>query len=289
MPLFDETVIVGPGLIGGSLGLALKARGLSRRVIGVGRRQTSLERALAMGAVDEVSLDAPASVGRADLVVLATSVGLAPKQAAELLPRMRPEAVLTDVGSVKVPIRDAIAECLDGAASGPCFVGGHPIAGSEQRGVDAARVDLFQGAVCLLTPDVRTDPDERALSAVREMWKGVGGRVIEMSAERHDRLLAEISHLPHIVASCLMNAASDEALEVAGRGFLDATRIASGDADLWKDICLANKEELSRALGLLGGALRELSDAIARNDAVAVRDLLDRARRRRDARLDAPS
>jgi prephenate dehydrogenase len=286
MPLFDTAVIIGPGLIGGSLGMALRERGLAGRVVGVGRRQTSLDRALSVGAVDEVSLDAAEAVRRADLVVLATSVGLVVRQANELLPLMQSRAVLTDVGSVKGAICDAVADGFQRKSKGACFVGGHPLAGSEQRGVDAATGDLFDNAICILTPDERTDANGKGLRAVRCMWEAAGSRVLEMTTERHDRLLAEISHMPHVLASCLVEAVSEEALDVAGRGFLDTTRIASGDAGLWLDICLANKDALLGALDALVKRLDTFRDALNRGDAEAIRLLLAHAKERRDARLD---
>ncbi len=288
MPLFDKAVIIGPGLIGGSLGLAMKAESLADHVVGVGRRQCSLDAAIRVGAIDEGTLDANVAVGDADLVVLATAVGLAPRQAADLLPRMRSSAVVTDVGSVKRSICDAVAECFKDATKGVCFVGGHPLAGSEQRGVEAARADLFREAICILTPDRRTDPELKAARTVRSLWEAVGSRVLEMTPERHDRLLAQVSHLPHVVAAALVNAISDEALEIAGRGFLDTTRVASGDAGLWVDICLANQQQLSLALRAFSDETRTLADAVDRGDADAIRRLLEDARTRRNACLGDP-
>lgn len=285
-PLFKTVVIVGPGLIGGSLGMALKNRRLAGRVIGVGRRQSSLDKALSLGAVDEISLDANSAAQDADLVVLATAVSLVMRQAQELLPVMRPGAILTDVGSVKGAICDAVAHGFSEKPKGARFVGGHPIAGSEQRGIESAKADLFEKTLCILTPDQRTDHDGAGCRAVRAMWETVGSRVIEMTTQRHDDLLAEISHMPHVIAGCMVEAVSGEALQVAGKGFLDTTRIASGDPALWLDICLANRESLLRALEGVGKQLEEFRDALQRKDSDGIQRILSIAKQRRDSVLN---
>ena len=286
-PLFESVVIVGPGLVGGSLGQALRAKGLARLVVGVGRRQVSLDRALERGAIDEATLDLEGAVVGADLVVLATGVGLIPRQAEAVLSRVAEGAILTDVGSVKAAICRSVEEALRRAGVAAHFVGGHPLAGSEQRGVEAAREDLFRDACCILTPTEDTNRD--ALARVRGLWEAVGARVVELAPERHDELLAQISHLPHVAASCLVNNASDEALAFAATGFLDTTRVASGDPDLWRDICLANGEALARAARSCADALREFAAALEAQDEKAVHGLLDRAKERRDARLSRGS
>ena len=283
--MFNHVLIVGPGLIGGSLGLGLRTRGLARRVTGVGRRQESLEKALAVGAVDDTTLDLLEHAGDADLIVLATAVGLIGEQSVALAPKMGPKAILTDVGSVKESVCRAAETALLAAARGTRFVGGHPLAGSEQRGVDAAREDLFTGALCLLTPSPATDPDGRALARLRDMWEALDCRVREMSAATHDRLLAQSSHLPHVLAAALVNAVADEALEIAARGFLDTTRIASGDAALWRDICLANRPALLEALRRLDEQTAEFRRALKSGDAAAIERFLANAKNRRDARL----
>ena len=286
--MFDRMVIVGPGLIGGSLGMAIRAKGLARRVVGVGRRQESLARAVELGAVDETSLDLEAAVAEADLVVLATGVELIAEQAAAALPRMPRGALLTDVGSAKGAICRSIAETFAAASAAERmrFVGGHPMAGSERRGVGFARADLFRGAVCILTPTPSTDPDGAALEIIRELWKAVGCHVHVMPPEAHDRLIAQISHLPHLAAACLVNAASDEALDLAASGFLDTTRVASSDPALWVGICLANREALLAALAALGGRLSDFEQALKSGDAKALEALLARAKSRRDGKAD---
>ncbi len=282
--MFQRVVIVGPGLIGGSLGIALRAAGLAGRVVGVGHRQESLDAALELGAVDEATFDLEGAVADADLVVLAVSVGRIPELASRAAPQMKNGAVLTDVGSVKAPICSAV-EALLRTPSRPRvrFVGGHPLAGSEKRGVRAARSDLFRDALCILTPSRVTDPDGTALSRVRDMWQAVGCRVRELPPELHDELVAEISHLPHVVAACLINAVSDGALDLAGSGFADTTRVASGDPGLWRDICMANSRAVDKALHTFAEQVRTFRKALASGDADAIDDCLRGAKERRDA------
>jgi prephenate dehydrogenase len=285
--MFDRLVIVGPGLIGGSLGLAVREKRLARRIVGVGRRSESLAQAVKLGAVDETSLDLESAAAEADLLVLATGVEMIARHAAAVLPRMRKDAVLTAVGSAKAAICRSIERAFSAstAAERVRFVGGHPMAGSERRGIASARADLFRGAVCILTPTPGTDPDGAGLEIVRELWEAVGCRVRETTPEAHDRLIAQISHLPHVVAACLVNAASDEALGLAASGFLDTTRVASGEPALWVEICMANREALLAALAALGQEMNVLARALNSGDARALEALLARAKSRRDGRL----
>jgi prephenate dehydrogenase len=282
--MLDRIVIVGPGLIGGSLGLAVREKKLAARIVGVGRREESLARALELRAVDEISLDLESAVEDADLVVLATGVEAIPQQAAAILPRMKKGAVITDVGSAKAAICRSVEEAfsVSKAAGRARFVGGHPMAGSEQRGVGHARADLFRGALCILTPTPATDPGGAGLKIVRDLWKAVGCRMHEMPPEAHDHLIAQISHLPHLAAACLVNAASDEALDLAAGGFMDTTRVASSDPALWVAICLANRDALLAALSSLGGRLNDIEEALESGDAKALKALLERAKARRD-------
>ena len=283
-PLFERVVIVGPGLIGGSLGAALKSANAAGRVVGVGRRAESLDLALEMGAVDEGTLDLGAAVPKADLVVLATSVGKICEQAGVVIPRMKPGAILTDVGSVKRVVCDAVTRAFAAHPdAGVRFVGSHPLCGSEQRGIRAARGDLYQEAVCVLTPTPETDPE--ALSKVRAMWEIAGCRVVEFPPDLHDRLLAQVSHLPHAVAACLVNAVSDEAFDLAATGFMDTTRVASGDPTLWRDVCMMNRPALAEALRAFSGELKAFADALEGGNGDALASLFSSAKTRRDARL----
>ena len=265
--------------------LIMDAR-LARFVLGVGHRQVSMDRALAKGAVDEATLDLMAAVPEADLVVLATNVGKISEQAEAVLPAMKQGAILTDVGSVKSSLcRKMVRLLAESPHAGVRFVGAHPLAGSEQRGINAARRDLFRNARCILTPTSHTDAE--ALTKVRALWQAVGCRIIELPPEQHDQLIAEMSHLPHAVAACLVNDISDEALDLAATGFMDTTRVASGDPGLWLDICMANRGAISTALRALAGELGQLAEQLDAEERDKILDLLRRAKARRDGRIAA--
>ena len=283
MAPWNQATVVGVGLVGGSLGLALKERGLARRVVGVGHRRESLDAARACGAVDDVSLDVASGVRGSDLVVLATPLGLFQDLLAQAAPALQPGAVVVDVGSTK---REVVAALEPLVPKGCAFVGCHPIAGSEQRGVAHARADLFQGAACVVTPTERTQPE--ALRRVIEMWEALGMTVRTLSPEVHDRLLAEVSHLPHVVAAAIVRVASDQALALAGPGWADTTRVASGDALLWCDILMTNAEATAAALQDAQGALAAFRDALEQGDRNRLRALLEEAKQRRD-RLVRPN
>ncbi|HUT32071.1 MAG TPA: prephenate dehydrogenase [Planctomycetota bacterium] len=277
---FRSVAIVGVGLIGGSLGLALRQRQLARRVVGVGRRQASLDRAVAMGAIDEGTLDIRAGVAEAELVVLATPVGVMvelARAAADAVPR---GALMTDVGSTKAQLVGALEQVTGGRLR---YVGSHPMAGSEKRGVDEAAPGLFAGAVCFVTPTPRTDP--LALAAVGELWQAVGARVRRLDPAEHDRLLALASHLPHLVAAALVNTLSPEALACAGPGFRDTTRVASGDPRLWADVCLQNRERLLDALARFDHQARTLRRILSDGSEAELLAWLESAKAVRDRHL----
>jgi len=280
---WNQVTIIGVGLIGGSLGLALKKAGLARRVVGVGHRTTSLEEARSLGAVDETTLDAAAGVRGSDLVVLATPIGTFEKIVARAAPGLAHGAVVIDVGSTKAEVVAMIEKALP---QGCPFVGCHPVAGSEQRGVTHARADLFQGATCIVTPTGKT-PKE-AVRRVAETWEGIGMTVRLLDAAVHDRLLAEVSHLPHVVASALVRAVSGEAESLAGAGWADTTRIAGSDPRLWRDILMSNAGEVASALERFQGTLAAFRSALRQGDAARIEALLAESKDRRD-RLVRPA
>ena len=282
MKPWDQVTIVGVGLIGGSLGLALRKARLARRVVGVGRRQASLEAARRRQAADETTLDAAAGARGSDLVVLATPVGRFHDRLLEMAPVLRPGAVVIDVGSTKAQV---VADLEPLVPEGRTFLGCHPVAGSEQRGVEAARADLFQGNLCILTPTPRTPPD--VLERVTATWTGVGMTVRLLSPADHDRLLAEVSHLVHVAAAALVTAISAEAEPLVGPGWVDTTRVAGGDPALWRDILLTNAAELAKALRKAEGVLDEFRRALEAGDAPRIQDLLAAAQARRRRLLEA--
>lgn len=259
--------IVGPGLIGGSIGLGLKKRKLARRVIGVGHRDPSLEKALEMHAIDQATKDLKEGVREADLVILCTSVGLIPEMAKRAIPWMKDSSILTDVGSTKSRLAEEIKALGQRDVE---FIGGHPLAGSEKRGVEVASPDLFQGALCILTPikgNGQARPShgaQRARGIVKGMWEALGAEVKFLSPEEHDLIMAFISHLPLLVAASLVNTLRPGQKAFTARGFKDLTRIASSDPALWRDILLQNRgavleaiTDFQREIALVKKALQE--------------------------------
>ncbi len=258
--------LVGCGHIGGSLARALRQAGAVTRVIGHDRDPATAERARELGIVDEVGLP-----GGADVIVLAVPVLAVPACARALA--ARPEAVVTDVGSTKLGIVRACEELL------PRFVGGHPMAGSEHSGPDAADAGLFRGRRVILTPTPRTDTG--ALATVAGLWRAAGATIVEMDPERHDRVVAAVSHLPHAVAYALCASLADRVDDLRGLsagGFLDTTRIASTPPAMWIDVFLDNRGPIVELLDRYGAELRGLRDAIEARDATRIEALLSSAR-----------
>jgi prephenate dehydrogenase len=271
---WQRVAIIGVGLMGGSLGLALKSRDLADTVVGVGRRKRSLTLASRRGACDEITLDVATGVRDAELVVLATPVGTVVPLAKAATPHLNPQTVVTDVASTKSYIVRAVETSLRDEQLR--FVGGHPLVGSERKGAQHARGDLYEGATVVLTPVEGTDP--RALEMVTDLWQAVGATVALLSPEEHDAILAQTSHLPHLVSAALINALARGWGQYVGPGFLDATRIAASDPGLWKDIFLTNAAEVTRSLARFRKELQNLENALAA-DPDALQKLLARAQR----------
>jgi len=279
VPLFERMVIAGVGLIGGSLGLVARGRGLVRDVTGYGRGVGNLEAALARGAIDRYSTDPAEAARGADLVVLAVPVRSLAPVADSLLAHAAPHAVVIDVGSVKATVVEALERRVRPPAA---FVGCHPIAGTEHSGAANALADLFEGQLCVLTPTAATDA--RALERVCALWEAVGMRVESMPAAEHDRLLALVSHLPHVVAYALLGAiegervASRDPLAYSGGGLRDTTRIASSHAEMWRDIFLDNRSEVLRTIDEFGTVLARLRGLVESDNAAALEAELGRIR-----------
>ena len=281
---FRKITIVGVGLLGGSLGLAIRRRKLAARVVGYVRRAAAVGECRRSGAVDEATRDLAAAVDGADLVVLCTPLAQMRPLVARMLPRLKRGVIVTDVGSVKGSVVREL-EALVRKAGGE-FVGSHPMAGSEKTGVSAAREDMFENAVCVVTPTRRTVPS--TLGKVERFWKAVGGRALRMTPELHDTLVARSSHLPHLAAVTLANLVLDPAqprhqAALCASGFRDTTRIASGSPEMWRDIALANRGNLSRALARFIADLARVRRALDAADARAVAAALRSAKRRREA------
>lgn len=268
--------IVGVGLIGGSIGLALRARALSRRVIGIGRSRAKLGEAVALGAIDEATTDLPGGVAEAEVVVVCTPV----TQIADdvrLAAAHGPETLLvTDAGSTK---RGIVEEVERDRRARAVFVGGHPLSGSERTGASNARADLFEGRVCVLTPTAHTPRDR--LRRARSFWTQLGCRVIELDPKAHDEALASTSHLPHALAAALAAAIDTESLPLAAGAYRDGTRVAGSDGSLWTGIFLENRAPILRALDRFDHQLARFRRALEAGDAAALRSWWDAARTRR--------
>lgn len=272
--------IVGLGLLGGSVAKAARAGSLAQEIVGVGRNRDRLEPALRERAVDRITTDLAEGVEGADLIVLATPVTILERQLADVWRAASPRTLITDVGSTKVGIVKA-AEAL-GLSRPLDFVGSHPMAGSNLSGFAVARADLFSGATVIVTPTDRTPPD--AVKRVTGLWEAMGGRVTIMDPATHDRAVAAISHLPHLVVDALVAAVTDmdpRFLEVAARGFKDTTRIAASDPTVWREIFQQNREALGEALAAFRRALGRLEQVLGSGDDAAIESALEEIRRTR--------
>lgn len=276
--------VVGAGLIGGSLGLALRAHSDIEHVIGLGRRAEPLQRGVAMGALDDWQLEPDVALAEVDVIVLGVPLGAMAPVLRWIAPHRRKNAIITDVGSAKgCVVEDAIAVWGE---LPPQFVPAHPIAGTEHSGIDAAVADLFVNRRVILTPTPETA--ELASDTVTRLWTMAGASVVRMSVDEHDRMLAMTSHLPHMLAFGLVDLLAgasdrDEMLRYAAGGFRDFTRIASSDPVMWRDICLGNRTALLEALGAYRGDLETLSEAVASADGEALEAIFSRAKQTRDA------
>jgi prephenate dehydrogenase len=275
---WPTVAIVGVGLIGGSLGRALLARKLAKRVIGVGRSQTSLDAARRTGAITETASD-PAAVAEADLVVVATGVRSIPRLLEAVDRAVRPGTLLTDAGSTKGSIVAAWEKRRKSRRGR--FVGSHPLAGSHRRGPEAADAELFTGRVAVVTPATATPADD--VAAIGEFWAAVGATVFLMSPREHDRIVAATSHAPHVMAAAIAAATPAAALPFTAGGWRDTTRIAAGDAELWADILLDNAEPIGKALGRIATATERILAAVEAGDRRRLITLLSRAKDVRDA------
>lgn len=276
-PLIPVLAVVGVGLIGGSFAAALRRAGQVGRVLGVGRSASSLARAVELGLIDE-AVSAEDAAARADLVLLSTPVGGLKNVLSRMLPHLGAATVVTDAGSTKAEVVDAAREAL-GERVG-CFVPGHPIAGAERTGPEAADAKLYVGRTVILTPLVENSA--ASISLVRRAWQACGSSVIDMDAGAHDRVLASVSHLPHLLSSVYMEQVATAAdartrLDLAGSGFRDFTRIAAGSPEMWRDIFLSNRDAMLAELADVRAVLDRAERAIADGDDAALLALLDTA------------
>jgi prephenate dehydrogenase len=270
--------IVGVGLIGGSVGLAAKRRGLAEHVIGVGRQELSLERAKARGAIDEACLDLTTAAHKADVAVFCTPVDLIAEQVLAAAPSSRPGTLFTDAGSTKA----AILEKVEGRMpEGVAFVGSHPLAGSEKKGPEHADANLFEGRLTIVTKTARTDTE--ALARTADFWRSLGSRVRVMNPVEHDESLAFTSHMPHLVSAALASVLPAELQDLTASGFRDTTRIAAGDPAIWSAIFAQNREAILAAVDRLDNHISSFRRALENGDWPGVLELLTRAKEARDA------
>ena len=284
--LVSRLCIIGVGLIGGSLALALKRAGAVGHVVGCGRGTRNLQRAAELGVIDEYTTNPAEAAAGADVVLLAVPLGANESVMTQLRPALGKTAILTDVGSAKRCVIEAARQVFGAVPSN--FVAGHPIAGNEQSGAEAAFDSLYQDHRVILTPTEETDAD--ALARVRSMWQVAGAEVLTLDADHHDQVLAATSHLPHMLAYALVDTLGrlDEQTEIfryAAGGFRDFTRIASSDPTMWHDICIANRDALLVALRRFQADLQDMTDAIERADSEVIREVFTRAKLTRDAHV----
>ena len=276
---FDTVAIIGIGLIGGSIGIALRERKIVKKVIGIGRSQASLRTARRVGAVDSTTVDMVKGVAEADLVIACTPVGRIVEDIRTAAKFAREGTLLTDAGSTKQTIIARLeAEPLP---NGCRFLGAHPMAGSEKTGAVNADGELFEGRIAVLTPTPQTQATD--FDRLSKFWTALGSVVIRMSPEEHDRAVAQTSHLPHATAVALSASLPEELYRMTGTGFRDTTRLASGSPELWRDIFKENRDNVIRAMTGFAKKFSELAEAIRSGDDQRIFDLLADAQKKRDA------
>jgi len=282
----NQVAIVGVGLIGGSLGMILRRKGLASKVVGIGRRVENLKTAVELGAIDSYVVDAKDRVRDADLVVLATPVDTYDRHLTEWAFCLKQGAIVTDVGSVKGLLVEQAERAMP---AGVHFVGAHPIAGKEKTGVIAGSDQLFKGARCIITPTTATNP--QALEQVRAMWQETGSVVLTMDVHLHDKILGAVSHLPHVAAFALMNALAEirdqqipslDLESLSGGGLRDTTRIAASSPEMWRDIFLWNRDNVVMFIEAYERSLNQLKQLIRIGDAAGIEKELERAKQERE-------
>jgi prephenate dehydrogenase len=278
MKQWDTVAIVGVGLIGGSIGLALRQRNLAKNVVGIGRRQVSLRAARRVGAVTETTIDLAKGVASAELIVVCTPVAQIVDHVRRAAQHCPERTLITDAGSTKQSMVDALDDQL---ARGCRFLGSHPLAGSEKAGAAAAVADLFEGRVAILTPTKNTRAEDFDL--LEQFWQSLGSVVLQMTPEEHDQALALTSHLPHVAAAALAASLPEKYFRLAGTGMLDTTRVAGSDPELWRQILTDNRRNVLAALERFGAELSALHAALRDDNQDELTRILTLAKKNRDA------
>lgn len=286
----NKLVIIGVGLIGGSFALALHKAGLVKHRVGVGRSRQNLQCALDLGVIDEIATDIPSALDNADLVLLAMPVGQTASIMAQIAPHLHANTIVTDAGSTKQDVIAAVRSHLP-LQNRHQFVPGHPIAGTEQSGAQASQADLYRNKHVILTPLAETNIN--AVDRVTHLWQACGAEVSLMPADEHDKILAATSHLPHILAFTMMNHLNHSTdqlgnlLRFAGSGLRDFTRIAGSSPEMWRDICLANREALLSQMDAYQKELHALQIMLKNNDGAALEKAFSQARNARENWLNS--
>ena len=278
--MFKQATIISPGLLGGSLGMAIKKKKIARKVVVWARRIENAQAAVRKKAADRYEEDISDSVKSSDLVVLCCPVEAMGTLAKQFRGALSKDAIVTDVGSVKYDVVNQLSHLIGKRA---CFIGSHPMAGSDRSGLNAASAGLFKGSVCLITPSPGV-PRAKMHKLVK-FWQAVGCRISTLSPTEHDEAVARISHLPHLVSAALVSLAGKKGAEifgVVGPGFRDMTRLAGGPPEMWSEICMANNAEIRRAIDELIEELESLRRSTANKSAVEIRSYLRRARNFRE-------
>lgn len=280
---FRKITIIGVGLLGGSIGLAARKFRVAEEIAGFVRRKETIRECEKFGATDFATMDLLAAVSNADLVILCTPLAQMRSLTEQFLPALKRGAIVTDVGSVKADVVREICGLV--RKVGAHFVGSHPMAGAEKTGVSAARTDLFQNAICVLTPTKNSNVT--ATRKLEQFWKSFGARVLKMLPEQHDLFVSRTSHLPHVVAATLANLVLNPAnpklqSQLCASGFRDTTRIASGSPEMWRDITLSNRKNLSRSLDAFISELQKFQRTLKSADAKMIERFFATAKTRRD-------
>jgi len=273
-----QITVMGLGLLGGSISLAVLRSFARVKVVGYTHRSSTRAKARGLAVATEVVDCLKSSVSKADIVILATPIVTFEKIFSEIADALPSGCIVTDVGSTKVLPHRWAARKLPRSVH---YVGSHPIAGSEQRGVEFARDDLFEGAMCILTATEKTN--QQAVQILKKFWSKLGCCVKLMTPKEHDRIFANVSHVPHVTAAALINANSIEELKFAGKGFIDTSRIASGPANIWADVLLTNANNTARGIDRIIAELVKLKKAVKKENKKEIEKLLEKARTKRAA------
>jgi prephenate dehydrogenase len=281
---FQKITIVGVGLLGGSIGLAARKFRVAGEIAGFVRREKTIAECEKFSVTDFATTDLPAAVSNSDLVILCTPLSQMLPLTKQFLPALKRGAIVTDVGSVKASVVRELESLIQ--KSGAHFVGGHPMAGGEKTGVASARENLFEKAVCVLTPAKKSNAI--AIHKLEQFWKSLGARVLKLPPEQHDLFASRTSHLPHIVAAALANLVLNPTnpklqSQLCANGFRDTTRIASGSPEMWRDITLSNRKNLARSLDVFISELQKFQRVLKNADAKAISKTFETAKSRRDS------